>query len=85
MSDKLKRSIKNRQRALQSGNGIEFKYNRNVANMERKKCKSCYYDCKIKNLKHVKPRNWWSAVKKISGMDSGEASPTIWSCYANLR
>jgi hypothetical protein len=28
------------------------------------------YDCKIKNLKHVKPRNWWSAVKKRSGMDT---------------
>ena len=70
ISDKLKRSIKNRQRALQSGNSIEFKYYRNVVNMERKKCKSSYYDCKIKNLKHVKPRNWWSAVKKISGMDT---------------
>ena len=70
MSDKLKRSIKNRQRALQSGNSIEFKYYRNVVNMERKKCKSSYHDCKIKNLKHVKPKNWWSAVKKISGMDT---------------
>ena len=40
MSDKLKRSIKNRQRALQSGNSIEFKYYRNVVNMEQKKCKS---------------------------------------------
>ena len=70
MSNKLKRSIKNRQRALQSGNSIEFKYYRNVVNMERKKCKSSYYDCKIKNLKHVKPKNCWSAVKKISGMDT---------------
>ena len=70
MSDKLKRSIKNRQRALQSGNSIEFRYYRNVVNMERKKCKSSYYDCKMKNLKHVKPKNWWSAVKKISGMDT---------------
>ena len=70
MSDKHKRSIKNQQRALQSGNSIEFKYYRNVVNTERKKCKSSYYDCKIKNLKHVKARNWWSAVKKISGMDT---------------
>ena len=70
MSDKLKRSIKNRQRALQSGNSIEFKYYCNVVNMERNKCKSSYYDCKIKSLKHVKPKNWWSAVKKISGMDT---------------
>ena len=35
MSDKRKRSIKNRQRSLQSGNSIEFKYYRNVVNMER--------------------------------------------------
>ena len=70
MSDKLKRSIKKRQRALQSGNRSEFKYYRNVVNVERKKCKAAYYDNKIKSLKHVKPRNWWSAVKKISEMDT---------------
>ena len=70
MSDKLKRSIKKRQRALQSGNSSEFKYYRNVVNVERKKCKAAYYDNKIKSLKYVKPRNWWSAVKKISGMDT---------------
>ena len=70
MSDKLKRSIKKRQRALQSGNSSEFKYYRNVVNVERKKCKAAYYDDKIKSLKHVKPGNWWSAVKRISGMDT---------------
>jgi hypothetical protein len=48
MSDKLKRSIKNRQRALQSGNSIEFKYYRNVVNMERKKCKSSYMIARLK-------------------------------------
>ena len=46
MSDKLKRSIKKRQRALQSGNGSKFRY-RNVVNVERKKCKAAYYDNKI--------------------------------------
>ena len=70
MSVKLKRSIKKRQRALQSGNRSEFKYYRNVVNVERKKCKVAYYDNKIKSLKHVKPRNWWRAVKRISGMDT---------------
>ena len=70
MSDKLKRSIKKRQRALQSGNSNEFKYYRNVVNVERKKYKAAYYDNKIKSLKHVKPRNWWSTVKEISGMDT---------------
>ena len=70
MSDKLKRSIKKRQRALQSGNSSKFRYYRNVVNVERKKCKAAYYDNKIKSLKHVEPRNWWSAVKKISGMDT---------------
>jgi hypothetical protein len=48
MSDKLKRSIKNRQRALQSGNSIELKYYRNVVNMERKKCKSSYMIARLK-------------------------------------
>ena len=50
MSDKLKRLIKKRQRALQSGNRSEFKYYRNVVNMERKKCKAAYYDNKIRNM-----------------------------------
>ena len=65
MSDKLKRSNKKRQRASQSENSSEFKYYRNIVNVKRKKCKAVYYDNKIKSLKHVKPRNWWSAVKKF--------------------
>ena len=31
--------------------------------------KASYCD-KIKNLKHVEPRNWWNAVKTISGMNT---------------
>ena len=73
MSDKLKRSIKIRQRALQSGNSIEFKYYRNVVNIEQKRFEQ--------NLKYVKPRNWWSSVKKISGMDTFNISDVL--CYTH--
>ena len=62
--------MKKRQLALQCGYSRELKYYRNVVNAERKRCKASYYDNKIKNLKHVKPRSRWSAAKTISGMDT---------------
>ena len=54
---------------LNNGNQVLFKYYRNQVNSERKKCRQIYFHTKVKNLKHIKPKQWWSAVKKISGMN----------------
>ena len=57
MSLKLKQAIKKRQRAFKDRNRSSFRYYRNSVN-------SSFYNSKIKNLKYVKPKEWWSAVKK---------------------
>ena len=69
MSVKLKKAIEKRQRAFKDGKRSSFKYYRNLVNSERKRCRSSFYNSKIKNLKYVKPKEWWSAVKRISGMN----------------
>ena len=68
MTAKLKSDIQKRRKALKKGNQDAFKYYRNQVNCERKRCKQVYYRNKVEKLKHTKPKDWWSAVKKISGM-----------------
>ena len=68
MTEKLKSNIRKRQKSLKKGNQDAFKYYRNQVNRERKRCRQVYYRNKVENLKHTKPNDWWSAVKKICGM-----------------
>ena len=79
MTTKLRGLIKKRQKALNNGNQTIFKYYRNKVNLERKKCRQTYFHEKIKSLKYTKPKDWWRAVKKISGMDP-TLKPDILSC-----
>ena len=62
--------IGKRQKALNSGNDQEFKQLRNRVNREMKKCRSRYYEAKVKHLKSCKPSDWWNEVRKLSGMRS---------------
>ena len=68
MTEKLKSNIRKRQKSLKKGNQDAFKYYRNQVNREPRKCRQVYYRNKVENLKHTKPKDWWSAVKKICGM-----------------
>ena len=68
MTEKLKSDNRKRQKALKKGNQDAFKYYRNRVNRERKRCRQVYYRDKVKNLKHTKSKDWWSAVEMISGM-----------------
>ncbi|CAB4006463.1 Hypothetical predicted protein, partial [Paramuricea clavata] len=79
MTTKLKGLIRKRQKALNNGNQTVFKYYRNKVNLERKKCRQTYFHEKIKSLKYTKPKDWWRAVKNISGMDP-TLKPDILSC-----
>ena len=68
MTEKLKSNIQKRQKSLKKGNQDAFKHYRNQANRKRKRCRQVYYWNKVENLKHTKPKDWWSAVKRICGM-----------------
>ena len=75
MSVKLKELIRMRQQAFHANkSGLMYKYYRNAVNRERKRCKAKYYASKVKDLKGVNPRQWWSEVNKLSGSKKQNSS-----------
>ena len=67
MTGHLKSVIRKRQKAF-SQNCPTFKFYGNRVNRERKRCKSIYYQTKIKDLGVTEPNKWWAECKKICGM-----------------
>ena len=67
MTGHLKSLLRKRQKAF-SRNCPTFKFYRNRVNRERKRCKSIYYQTKIKDLGVTEPKKWWAECKKICGM-----------------
>ena len=56
-------------------------------NREAKKCRSKYYEAKIKHLKSCKSSDWWwREVKKLSGMNSAFNSKNeVYKSLENLN
>ena len=67
LTSQLKALIARRQKAFSSGNELLYKMLRNRVNRERKRCRSVYYENKVKDLRVSKPRNWWREVKQLCG------------------
>ena len=67
LTSQLKALIARRQKAFSSGNELLYKMLRNKVNRERKRCRSVYYENKVKDLRVSKPRNWWREVKQLCG------------------
>ena len=65
----LKSLIQNRQKALSQDCLTKFRFYRNRVNRERKRCKSVYYQTKVKYLNDTEPKKWWAECKKICGMN----------------
>ena len=75
VSFKLKQLIRMHQQAFHANkSGLMYKYYRNAVNKERKRCKAKYYSSKVKDLKDVNPRQWWSEVNKLSGSKKQNSS-----------
>jgi hypothetical protein len=68
MTGHLKHLIKCRQEALKDNCPTQFKFYRNQLNRERKRVKAKYYESKVKGLKNIEPKKWWSECKKLCGM-----------------
>jgi hypothetical protein len=86
IASSLKDLIGKRQKALNSGSFQEFKRLRNCVNRERKKCRSKYYEAKVKHLKSCKSSVWWREVKKLSGMNSAFNSKNeVYKSLENLN
>jgi hypothetical protein len=68
MTGHLKHLIKCCQKALKDNCPTQFKFYRNQVNRERKRVKAKYYESKVKDLKNIEPKKWWSECKKLCGM-----------------
>ena len=81
MNSNLKRLIKKRQKALAQNNHALYKQLRNKVNRSRKNCRKLYYEAKVKELKHTKPKDWWKEVKRLCGHQQKSTS----NIFANLQ
>jgi hypothetical protein len=81
MNNNLKRLIKKRQKALAQNNHALYKQLRNKVNRSRKNCRKLYYEAKVKELKHTKPKDWWKEVKRLCGHQQKSTS----NIFANLQ
>lgn len=63
VTQKLKRLVSIRQKALARGDHAEYRVLRNRVNRERKSCRAKFYESKVEHLKESKPATWWSEVK----------------------
>ena len=67
MNSRLKALIARRQKALATNNVLLIKILRNKVNRERKRCRTIYYENKVKGPRDTKPRVWWRKVKQLCG------------------
>ena len=74
INQNLKVLIKRRERALSLGDLEEFRRLRNRVNRERKSCRTKYYDRKVEHLKNCSSAQWWTEIKKLSGMSKGSGA-----------
>ena len=73
----FKAFIKRCQKAFAKGNTERFRHLRNAVNRERKSLRGNYYASKVNNLKDTKPSQWWSVIKRISGLIPASGSKNL--------
>ncbi|XP_022787043.1 uncharacterized protein LOC111327189 [Stylophora pistillata] len=79
VTERFKNLIKFRQHAFHNGDMDQYRRYRNDVNRTRKSLRSIYYASKVNNLKNIKPSQWWSAVKRIAGMNPASSSESLLS------
>jgi hypothetical protein len=80
MNNNLRTLINKRQKAFAQGNQTLYKMLRNKVNRSRKRCRKLYYENKVKDMKHTKPKDWWREVKRFCGLSMGTPD----NIFANL-
>ena len=54
-------------------------------NRERKKCRSKFYESKVKQLKSSHPKQWWKSIKALCGMNRVSNASTFSHLIASSR
>ena len=85
MNHHLKSLIHKRQLALATGNKHQFNHLQNIVNRERKKCRSKFYESKVKLLKSTHPKQWWKSIKVLCGMNPVSSASTFSHLIAPSR
>ena len=85
MNHHLKSLIHKRQLALATGNKHRFNHLRNAVNRERKKCRSKFYESKVKQFKSSHPKQWWKSIKALCGMNPVSSGSTFSHLIAPSR
>ncbi|XP_032219552.1 uncharacterized protein LOC116602297 [Nematostella vectensis] len=75
----LKNLIKLRQKAFLAGDTERLLHYRNTVNRQRKTLRSRYFTSKVAQLRHAKPSQWWSAVKRVAGMTPASGHESVLS------
>ena len=65
----LKDLIQKRQQAFhkKGADSVQFKFYRNLDNLERKLCRSKFYESRVAHMKKEDPKAWWKEIKRLSG------------------
>ncbi len=77
ITPKFKELIRQRQNVFSYGDTERFRKFRNLVNRERKVLRKTFFTSKVSQLKQAKPSQWWSAVKRISGMSPSSGSQDL--------
>ena len=56
-----------------------------AVNRERKKCRSKFYESKVKQLKSSHPKQWWKSIKALCGMNPVSSASTLSHLIAPSR
>lgn len=84
VNDRFKELIRQRQYAWQSQDTAKYRALRNLVQRTAKTLRSKYYGRCIKSLRNAGPKQWWRAVKRITGQ-SRENSLTSLSSDGDLQ
>jgi len=86
VTDQFRQLIRCRQFALRSGRSARYKRLRNQAQRLTEQLRQKYYEKKVNGLRTSNPRNWWRAVKQITGFKQKSTEPLAgWFGSANQR
>jgi hypothetical protein len=67
VTEKYKSLIKQRQKALYSGNLMEYRMLRNKVNRLTLQLRSAYYEANVANLSKSDSRKWWASINGFMG------------------
>ena len=77
VTDQFRRLIRRRQNAFRSGDKARYRRLRNQVQRLTRQLRRKYFVKKVNGLRNSNPRNWWRAVKQVTGLQSKSTEPLV--------